>query len=160
MVMDIVLIEPGIFGAPNDLKVGSQDSGQVAESQHSDCVNTQCLIQCIHWQVVPTIPVPTTITPNDGPTHLVPTKNTVFVRSGGDAYIDSSYLPKPSNQRITKMMVEITNGAFQLRNLWTGISSISLADLSDPMSTGVKLQLLMMLLTTSLALLSLPATKT
>ena len=72
----------------------------------------------------------------------------------------SSHLYKSPSQQTRKMMKETRRGLFQLSNLRMGMSSISLADLNAPMSTGVKPVLRTSLVTFSLAKVSSLATKT
>ena len=66
--------EPGVLGAPVQLDVGCDHPREVAHGQHLDRVHGQSLVQCVHGEVVPTVPVPTPVAPFERPTDLVPVK--------------------------------------------------------------------------------------
>ena len=66
--------EPRVLGAPIQLDVGCDHPREVAHGQHLDRVHRQSLVQCVHGEVVPTVPVPTPVAPFERPTDLVPAK--------------------------------------------------------------------------------------
>ena len=71
-----------------------------------------------------------------------------------------SHLYKSPSQQSKKMQKEISRGICQLGNLRMGMSSMSLAALSAPMSTGVNAMPRTSFMTLSLADVLLLATKT
>ena len=66
--------EPGVLGAPVQLDIGCYHPREVAHGQHLDRVHREGLVQGVHGEVVPTVPVPTPVAPFERPTDLVPVK--------------------------------------------------------------------------------------
>ena len=65
--------ESRVLGAPVQLDVGSDNPRKIAHGQQLDGVHREGLVQCVHGEVVPTVPVPTPVAPFERPTDLVPT---------------------------------------------------------------------------------------
>ena len=63
---------PGILGSPDQLDVASNDPRGIAGSQQGQRVEGKDFVQRVHGKVVPAVPVPGTITPEEGPAHLEP----------------------------------------------------------------------------------------
>ena len=69
--------EPGVLGASVELDVGGDHPREVAHGQQLDGVHGESLVEGVHWEVVPSLPVPTSVAPLYRPTDLIPLKDLV-----------------------------------------------------------------------------------